>query len=304
MPDPSSPTTSLRRSRGRNAAEQWALVLVSQGIDSRVARSQGGWVLLVATEDVEDAERALDTWERENRPRESVAPPPPEYGPTRAGFVASGLLLAAWLATGPPDRTAEWFRRGSASAERILAGELWRTVTALTLHVDLAHLFANVAACALFVTFVGRALGPGLGGLVVLLSGAFGNFLNALAYGSDHTSIGASTAIFGAVGVLAGMQAVRRRVRGFRGSRVWAPLAAGLALLAMLGTGERADLWAHLFGFLSGGLLGLPLGALRRAPGRPLQWLLVAVSVAIVAWSWWIALGWAPDPTLRATLRS
>jgi membrane associated rhomboid family serine protease len=237
----------------------------------------------VATDEVDDAERALEAWERENRPRESVAPPPVEYGPTRAGFVAAGLLLA--------------------SAERILAGELWRTVTALTLHVDLAHLFANVAACALFVTAVGRALGPGLGGLVVLLSGAFGNLLNALAYGSHHTSVGASTAIFGAVGTLAGLQAIRRRVRGFRGSRVLAPIAAGLALLAMLGTGERADLWAHLFGFLAGGLLGLPLGALRRAPARPLQWLLVAVTVAIVASSWWIALGSDHDPTLRVTLR-
>ena len=47
-------------------------------------------------------------------------------------------------------------------------------------------------------------------------------------------------------------------------SRRWyLPLAAALALLALLGSGgENTDLGAHLLGFATGILLGLPAGRL------------------------------------------
>src|SRR5438034_425376 len=64
----------------------------------------------------------------------------------------------------------------------------------------------------------------------------------------DFVSIGASTAVFGALGALAAFPQHRRRA--------WVPLGAGLALLAFLGTSKRADLAGHLCGFVAGLLLG------------------------------------------------
>ena len=169
-----------------------------------------------------------------------------------------------------------WFERGSADAERILLGELWRTVTALTLHADIAHVLANALFGALFLSAVCGALGPGVGCALVLLSGAGGNLANALFQSSHHVSVGASTAVFGAVGLLSGLAVARRRRQRSLRRHAWVPIGAGLAILAMLGTtGTRVDLWAHLFGLLVGGALGIPVGfALPRPPGPLVQWIL------------------------------
>ena len=84
---------------------------------------------------------------------------------------------------------------------------------------------SNAIFGALFMAAALRVLGPGLGGLMVLASGAVGNLANAFLYGSAHSSVGASTAIFGAVGLLGGLGVMRRRSVGRRGIRAWAPAA-------------------------------------------------------------------------------
>jgi uncharacterized membrane protein YgaE (UPF0421/DUF939 family) len=70
------------------------------------------------------------------------------------------------------------------------------------------------------------------------------------------------------------------------------PIAAGFALLAMLGMGERVDLSAHLFGFLVGGILGI-LAALvvPRPPGPHLQWTFGGAALGMLIYSWALALG-------------
>ena len=59
----------------------------------------------------------------------------------------------------------------------------------------------------------------------------------------------------------------------------------------MLGTGPRADLGAHLFGLLVGAGLGMLVAlTVRRPPPTAMQWLLGAVALLIVLYSWGIAL--------------
>src|SRR5437016_9452621 len=108
------------------------------------------------------------------------------------------LLIGFFAVTGPRTRHSAWFARGSAATDRIVAGEWWRTVTALTLHADASHLLGNAAASVVLVGAVSRELGPGLGLWLVLLAGAGGNALTAVAHSAHHASVGASTAIFGA----------------------------------------------------------------------------------------------------------
>src|ERR1700678_3739961 len=76
----------------------------------------------------------------------------------------------------------------------------------------------------------------------------------------EHQSIGASTAIFGAIGLLAATELVLHRKRSRGWLDVAAPIVGGFALLGALGSGSgdgRTDLGAHLFGFLSGVIIGL-----------------------------------------------
>ena len=276
----------------RRLANEWALVLAAEGLSSTVRRDRDGFALRVPADQEEQAARILTVYARENRSPELPPADPVVSGEIFAGVVLSLALLAFFQVTGPWSEQAIWFQQGSADSGRILLGEVWRTVTALTLHADFPHALANAIAGALFVTAVCRSWGQGLGCALVLAAGAGGNLLNAWLRGDPHVGVGASTAVFGAVGILGGAGLVRRRRRGVRGRRSWAPVAAALALLAMLGTaGERVDFGAHLTGLLAGAGLGVAIAAfVSRPPGALAQWSLAAAALATVLLCWWLAL--------------
>ena len=268
-------------SAGAADVEEASLVLAAVGIPHRVERAAFRWRLVVADADAERAAAALAAYEAERRRAPSDVPD--ERGAAWSGVVVAVLLLAFHALAGP-----RWMDAGAAMAGRIRAGEVWRTVTALTLHADGPHVLSNAVACVVFVTAVARLLGPGVGGWLILLAGAGGNALNALVQRPGHDSVGASTAIFGAIGILGGLQFGRKR--GER--RAWLALGASLALLAMLGAGERVDLLAHLWGLVVGLVLGVAAAAVAPvAPaGRAVQWPLAAVALATVAGAWAVAL--------------
>jgi membrane associated rhomboid family serine protease len=281
-----------RVAASRRLADEWALVLAAEGLSPTVLHDQGGFALRVPADQEEKAARILALYTHENRRPELPPADPVVSGQLVAGALVSLGLLAFFQVTGPWREGAIWFDRGSADSGRILLGEVWRSVTALTLHADLPHAMANAIAGALFVTAVCRSWGQGLGCALVLAAGAGGNLINAWLRGAPHVGVGASTAVFGAVGILGGVGLVRRRRRGARGRRSWAPAAAALALLAMLGTGgERVDFGAHLLGLLVGGVLGAVVAlSLVRPPGALVQSSLAAAALASILLCWVTAL--------------
>lgn len=148
--------------------------------------------------------------------------------------------------------------------------QIWRAVTALTLHSDVVHLVSNIVGGIGFVLLVCRLFGAGLGWLLVLLSGVLGNLITAVLYYPDpHLAIGASTAVFGALGVLTAsgiwMTVSAREVK-LSLPQWMLPLVGGVVLLGLLGVGEGpVDVLAHLNGFLAGAVLGLGVSTLRGA---------------------------------------
>jgi membrane associated rhomboid family serine protease len=274
-------------------------VLEADGLSPSVKSEPEGFALSVPVDEAERAAKVISAYESEKRDRELLReqesrrePEPVAAGGVHAGLAVAAALLFFFFLTGPRNATVIWFERGSADAERILLGELWRTVTALSLHADLGHALANALFGALFLSAVCGTLGVGVGCALVLFSGAGGNLVNAFFQNSHHVSVGASTAVFGAVGLLSGL-AVARRWRQLTPRRhSWVPIGAGLAILAMLGTtGARVDLWAHLFGLLVGGVLGIPVGvALRRPPGPLTQWIFGSTALLAILYCWGLAL--------------
>lgn len=280
----------------RAVAEEWALVLSAIDISSRIDQRTGSWALSVTAADADRAAAALAEYTSERRPVPVPVEPaaPVHPGGTSSGIVAALLLLAFFAVVTTSPHAAEWRNAGSAAATRILGGEWWRVVTALTLHADWSHVANNTVSMAVFGTAVCRWFGPGVGLWLILAAGAGGNLINAFVRGYGHTAIGASTAVFGAVGVLATLQLPRRlavRARGLARMRVWAPVAAGLALLAFLGSSPNSDVGAHLFGFMCGTAVGF--GASRvhaeRIEGWPQVALLVGTAGAVCG-CWWLAL--------------
>jgi rhomboid protease GluP len=281
-------------------AREWALVLQSSELWHLVRHTSAGWVLLVRDADYALAASSIDRYESENRdwpPR--VTRERPRHPPSMVPAVAfAALALFFFLVTGPASAGGRWFQRGTAVL--VVSAEPWRAITALTLHADSAHVLGNVISGTVFSSAVQRRLGPGGGALAVVASGALGNFANALWHhgmGGEHASIGASTAVFGAIGLLAATQVVLDRAHHDGGQRrllqVIAPLVGGLALLGALGASPRADLGAHQFGFLAGTGIGVFSGvALRGKPASRRSWLQVtlgAVAAAIVLGAWRLA---------------
>lgn len=285
--------TAVRVTPSRRRADEWAVVLAAADIPYWLRQRLDGWALLVSPADTAAALVTLDAYDRENA-GEKIAGQDEIAASRRAtavGLAVALLLIGFSAITGARAGRSAWFELGSADAARIMAGEWWRTVTALTLHADAPHLLGNAVASALLIPAVCRYLGPGVGLWLLLLAGAGGNMLTAAVHGGGHVSVGASTAVFGAIGSLSVLRIAASGRAGATTRKSWVVIAAGLALLALLGTGPDADLLAHLFGLLVGGGLGLIAGLMVRwTPPAPLQWLLATAAGAAVCGAWRLAL--------------
>jgi len=279
---------------------EWITVLAAAGLDYRLSRDAAGWQLHVPAAKVERAREELEAYEAERSalPASPTPPPAPPISPRAAwtAFWFAHLFVLFYIWWGPFDASQSAHMAGSAQAGRIVAGEWWRTLTALTLHSGLPHLAGNV----LFIALIGQAvldtfgLGPGL--LLMLAGGMLGNTVAAFTASPMQIGVGSSTMAFAALGSIC----AHRTIGAWRAShhnhpatwsRVWIPLAAGIAMLGFTGSAPHTDLAAHAFGFAAGASLAFLLGLLgpRRLP-RVLDRLLIASAFATPVFGWLIAL--------------
>jgi membrane associated rhomboid family serine protease len=273
-------TLHLRQERDHDTALAKSLVLESMGIAHELkATSEGRWAIVVDEAEALAAESAIAAWEAENRLC-ADATPKQDYGRSRLGAAAALLIASFTIFTF--GRGSTWVERGRADAARIVSGEWWRAATALTLHADAAHAIGNAVALGVLLAVLARRLGPALAAWLALAAGIAGNVVTALVTRSGHISVGASTAVFGALGTLSALQVPERRA--------WLTLSAGVALLGLLGSGERADLFAHLFGFTFGVVEGLALRTATPPRRSFLQPAVALASLAPMAVAWWWAL--------------
>ncbi len=278
-------------------ANELALVLIARGIPQQRRAGVAGVELWVPVERAGAAATELAQYRRENARR---------IGARRLQYVAGGwpgvaayaaVLLAVFVAARESLLGLDWYGAGRFEAGPIVAGQWWRTVTALTLHIEFDHLGGNLVFGAFFGLFVGRYFGIGIGWLAVLLGGVGANALGAWLETPEHRSLGASTAVFAALGLLV---AYTWR-RGFLRETPWrariAPIVAGLGLLAFTGTGgENTDIGAHLLGFCTGFGGGVAVAVAVRPVwlrNDRVQRVCAAVAVVAVLSAWGIGLSLA-----------
>jgi membrane associated rhomboid family serine protease len=281
----------LAASRDRRFIDRWALIMSAKNIPHEVYNLPDGWTIYVRALDAERAEREIEQYEAGERERRSKRRWPTYFPESMPGLVFVLCLLAIFhsFTYAPPGRSF-WLDLGHASASRITDGQRWLTITALTLHADLEHVGSNIVFGGIVLWALRRVIGAGRVWPLVLFAGALGNYMNAVFYASAHNSIGASTAVFAAVGILSAVQAAER----FRmpRTRIWIPFAAGLSLLAMLGSSEKTDIMAHFFGFLAGigvGFAALPALKKDLFTGRAAGLFLSLFSFAVVIIAWGMA---------------
>ncbi len=288
-------TTSITvfRSEALGPCSERQLVLQAVGIESELLRDEHGHALYVSDEDFATAREELSAYATENEATPlSDTLRHPDYFPANVAMIGYAIALigmAIVVETGWFGQA--WYQIGKINSERVLGGELWRLVTALGLHVDLAHITANLGFGIALLYATGRFFGSGLALLAVISSATLGNALNVVMKGPGLNSVGASTAVFAALG-LAGLYSWRLRLFPQRG---WAqrlgPIIGALALLAYSGTGgERTDIGAHFWGFVAGAALGWFFAAhsdsLRRDRQAQTTYGMVAAVIFCGAWVW------------------
>ena len=287
---PVEPMFAFIPARSERQAMDWSLVLVSQGIETRIDRDPETrrWHLAVLQTDRPRATEAIRQYRIENRRRVWQKPLPGTGlildGRSILWFLALILVFALSDTGYSPLRSA-----GMMDSTAVWNGQWWRLFTAITLHADLAHLASNVTTGLLLLGLAMGSFGPGFGFLAAYLAGAGGNLAGLMLHVGPHRGLGASGMVMGALGMLAahslgwlreGTQARQLVVRGF---------GAGVLLLILFGTNPTTDVLAHVAGFASGSLLG---GLLLLLPPKALQnaW---ANCLAALAGAGLVALTWA-----------
>jgi len=290
----------------RADCDERALVLTAIGIAATIHYDGLEYTLEVDAEDAARASAQLGQYELERRPPAPPLPPPPGYPFAWVGcvgYVATLVGIALTVSNGLWRLDA--FELGALDAGRVQHGQWWRAWTALTLHLDGAHLTANLAAGVWFCYLAAAQVGSGSAWLLVVMGAACANLLEAMLGPQDHQSVGASTAVFTALGLLAAHSWRLRSSYTQRWAVRWAPLVGGVVLLGWFGSGggsgdsdvdpaaaTQVDVVAHATGFMVGCLLGALAArpALQRLLDRVPQWISGLAALGSIAIAWACAL--------------
>ena len=267
-------------------AEELALVMAASKIECMIRKGPEGYELVVDEGEQDQAVAVMNIYWREN-PKGVGVKAFRALERSWSGIFVALMLLAVFLRTGPLDRGQETVRLFAAHASRISSGgEIYRCVTALFLHAGWPHLVGNMAGIAIFATGVMQISGDGAGWLMVLVSAAAANWINARLFAvMGHVSFGASTAVFAAAGILSAYNTVRRYKEGEPLLRVVLPLGAGAAILSFVGTGPGSDITGHLLGFLVGAVVGALFSFYGKKKSQGMQTLCLTLSVVLCALS-------------------
>jgi len=251
---------------GVTDVNEYALVILAMNLNCWISKEAEGPRFLLYAEPafkVAIVEEFRLYTEEQMLPPERVSEIPLHQSGVELLLLWTAILMVAFMG-----QTESMVAKYCNSSEGIFgAGEWHRCFTALFLHADAGHLLGNVLIGGVFCVFVARTFGPVRGWVSILASGTLGNLMTSwLHFPEGFKSLGASTATFGALGILVGSSALlayrsrsARKIGGFA-----LPFIAGAILLGWFGSGgkdatSRVDALAHVMGFCAGALIGLAL---------------------------------------------
>ena len=159
-----------------------------------------------------------------------------------------------------------------------IGGEYWRLITAGFVHANFFHFAFNMWGLWNLGRLAERLFGKWQTFLIYMLTG-FGGALLSIASHHHRLSVGASGAIFGIAGaILAGIKFGDVAISAVEKRAIMGSMVLVVVLNFGMGMGGNIDNMCHLGGFVSGLMVGLPLGAFARK-----SWALQAATLVITA---------------------
>lgn len=196
--------------------------------------------------------------------------------------VTIGIFLVETLAGGSQNyRTL--LLMGAKTNSLVQAGQWWRLITPIFLHIGIFHIFMN----GFTLLYVGQILEPMVGHwrffVIYMLSGIMGN-LASFAFGAENViSAGASTSLFGMFAAFLALGVIYRENRFLRelGKSFLGLIAVNLLMdLTMSGI----DIWGHVGGAIGGLLLGYALGLPKISRPKMVFRILAIVLVVVISY--------------------
>jgi membrane associated rhomboid family serine protease len=193
------------------------------------------------------------------------------------GMVATG----AGFLNFDPRATARW---GGNVGLWTLNGDWWRLMTAGFIHGGLIHLAFNMWCLLSLGQLSERLFGKLQTFFIYLLTGVGGALLS-IAHNPRHQEVGASGAIFGIAGaLLAGVKFGDLAISAGEKRAVASSMIFFIGVNFVLGAGilgSNIDNFCHLGGFITGLLLGVPMGGFARRH-KLYQWATLLVTTVIL----------------------
>lgn len=142
-----------------------------------------------------------------------------------------------------------------------LTGDLWRLLTATFMHAGILHLVSNMFCLYVFGAITEKTYGKTKFMIIYLFSGIVASITSVLI--SDHTSLGASGAVFGVIGA---NLYLLTKIEGATKRRFATDLLSFLAInFALSGFRSGIDVAAHLGGLGAGVAIAFAIGHAREA---------------------------------------
>lgn len=200
--------------------------------------------------------------------------------------VTSGLMIINIIVfilmtlSGGSENIENLIRFGANSKILVAEGEWWRLFTASFIHIGFFHILFNMYFFYSLGPVFERLFGSMNFLIIYLIAGIFGNLLS-FAFGSPYTvSAGASTSLYGMLGLAIGLMATYRDdeiIRSFGASFISVVVINVIYSLLAPGVG----IYGHLGGFVAGFLLAGIFPILGREIASPRR--LVSLVILLVA---------------------
>lgn len=269
----------------------WSLVLASQGIEHIIDHDEeNGWTLSTSAADHAAALAHIQQYRLENRHwrwRQPVLQPGLVFDWSSLAWVLLVVGFYGWsrLRAGVENL-------GLMTHAALTQGEWWRLFTATWLHANPPHLAMNAVFGFLFLGLVMGRYGAGVGLLAAYLTGVGGNLASGWIHGPALRGLGASGVVMGALGLLTFPPLnLPKLSKGLASRLVFGALLAGGLIFVMVGTDPKADVVAHVGGFVTGWLFGLGLTRISRFTQLASVNLVAGILfVGLVILPWWLAL--------------